>query len=377
MLRSPRSPRPGVRRAASSRAPAPPAVPRRPAGRRGTAASRRPRPRPGSGRTAPTPERRARPGSRAGSRPSRTPWPRGSHHPTRRAPAPARRRPPTRTDPVRWASSAVRPAGPGTDVEDVLAGPHVEQPQHRLDRARLGVRLAVADLDRPVEAGARAVATRAGNRSGAPRPWRRRRHPSAHSTTGLLTRRKHARSRSRNTAPRQLRHVLPGARVVDRTPGSTSAARHTVRRSRPEHPGPADLSRPRSGDRRAGDQRSRGLDRGGGRRAREWCRRGRGERRTLHHSRPDRPADALAHRGPRRGDGPVAAARPCWRSCWVRTRRSGAPPSTRGPRRSARSRSPPTGSRRRPGPRRWSTTRRRAASSRGSGATSSVSPPSR
>ena len=55
---------------------------------------------------------------------------------------------------------------------------------------------------------------------------------------------------------------------------------------------------------------ARGLDRACGRRAREWCRRGRGERRTLHHSRPDRPAGAMADRRAGRGGGSRAAAGP-------------------------------------------------------------------
>ena len=327
--------------------------------------------------------RRARRASRSGSRPSRTAYRRGWRHPTR--PAPGTSSTPTTDPSARSGAPAARWSTPSPHRRRArAAGLHVEQPQHRLDRARLGVRLPVPDLDRAVEAGPAPVRRGQEAPRVAPRRGRRRRHPWAplnHPSgrpangavcgdgCGFVDMPETRGQPSRNTAPRQLPHVLPSARVADRTPGSTGAARHTVRRGGPEHPGPADFSRPRSGHRRAGDQRARGLDRGGGRRAREWCRRGRGERRTLHHSRPDRPADALAHRGARRGQPTRRCCPPCSRSCSGRTRRSGARPSTRAPRRWARWRSPSADSRRRRPPPRWSTTRRRAASWPGSGAT--------
>ena len=52
--------------------------------------------------------------------------------------------------PVRWASSAVVQPDPDPTSRTRSPLAHLEQPQHRLHRPRLGVGLAAADLDRAV-----------------------------------------------------------------------------------------------------------------------------------------------------------------------------------------------------------------------------------
>ena len=258
------------------------------------------------------------------------------------------------------------PPRPGADVEDPVA--------------RAARRAAAAS---PPRSGAGSWSARA--RSGSVRRSRRAAGPGGAGTPHAALRRKAALT-GIHGAHSTTRPSVDATAFVDTPATSAPPIRNTtaidsgpmffrVRTSLTERPGALALLATRCGDaglnimglqifpdlgsghRRAGDQCARGLDRGCGRRAREWCRRGRGERRTLHHSRPDRPADAMAHRGARRGGGSRAAADPAGEAARARTPRSGAPPSTRGPRPCARSRSRSTASRPRRTPPRWSTTR--------------------
>ena len=80
----------------------------------------------------------------------------------------SRRPGPRRCGPVRCASSAVLQPDPDPTSSTRCPGPHVEQPQHRLDRPRLRVGLAVPDRERAVVAGHPPLAARqeAGARKG-------------------------------------------------------------------------------------------------------------------------------------------------------------------------------------------------------------------